>query len=391
MNEGSTMAPKLAPENLKTGVRPRILVVDDEPMLIDVLQDIVGRKVNCRILVARDLRQAREIMAVQSIDLLVTDLKLPDGDGMSLLAPLHDKHPHASAIIMTGEPSVDLAISALRQGAVDFVPKPFSADQIADRVTKALALQAGQMRVQKRLGRLRSAVRRLNEARKVVSRKVDLLCNDLITAYGELSKQLDVVRIQEGFRRYITETRDLEQMLCHTMDWLLRQLGYSNVAVWLAADDQDFQLGAYMKYTIPGDASLCQAMREGVVRNTLRQGLLRYTVEEAAEHLTPAELAMMPNQCVMGASATYLGEPLAAIVMFRSGDNPFTDEDAETLRKISPIFGGLLATLVRGDLDMDDEDADAPGGLEGPEGKAREDREDRGDADWWKRGENPPF
>lgn len=390
MNEGSMMAPKLAPENFKTVGRPRILVVDDEPMLIDVIRDVVSHKINCRILVARDLRQAHDIIASQDVDLLVTDLKLPDGDGMSLLPKLHDLHPSASAIIITGEPSVDIAINALRQGAVDFVPKPFTADQIADRVKKALTLHAGQVRVQKRLNRLRSAVRRLNEARKVVSRKVDLLCNDLITAYGELSRQLDVVRIQEGFRRYITETRDLEQMLCHTMDWLLRQLGYSNVAIWLAADDQDFQLGAYMKYTIPGEAPLCQAMRDGVVRSTLKQGLVRYTVEEAAEHLTPAELTQMPGQCVLGASATYLGEPLAAIVMFRAGDNPFTDEDAETLRKISPIFGGLLATLVRGDHDLEDEPGDEMDDRDDSNHR-RDDREERGDADWWKRGENPPF
>ena len=48
-----------------------------------------------------------------------------------------------------------------------------------------------------------------------------------MTAYGELSRQLDGVRTQEGFRRYIAEAADLEQLLCHAMDWLLRQMGYS--------------------------------------------------------------------------------------------------------------------------------------------------------------------
>ena len=71
----------------------------------------------------------------------------------------------------------------------------------------------------------------------MVSKKVDLLCNDLIAAYGELSRQLEAVRTTEAFRGAISAIADLEQLLCHTMDWLLRQMGYANVAIWLASDE----------------------------------------------------------------------------------------------------------------------------------------------------------
>ena len=113
---------------------------------------------------------------------------------------------------------------------------------------------------------LRDAVRRLNDTRKTVSRKVDLLCNDLVSAYGELSRELDSVRTQEMFRKYIAQAQDLEQLLCHAMDWILRQLGYCNIAIWLSADDAAFQLGAYMKYTIAGEQPLVDALRDGLVR-----------------------------------------------------------------------------------------------------------------------------
>src|SRR5205823_5756816 len=175
-------------------------------------------------------------------------------------------HPRASAIVITGQPTMDGAIDAIRQGAVDFLPKPFSADALLTRVNKALAVQAAGAKVQRRLDRLRDAVKRLNEARRLVSKKVDLLCNDLIGAYGELSKQLDVVRTQEGFRKLMADAKDLEQMLCHAMDWLLRQLGYSNVAIWLAGEDAEYQLGAYMKYTIPGEPALTEALKDGLLR-----------------------------------------------------------------------------------------------------------------------------
>ena len=152
----------------------------------------------------------------------------------------------------------------MREGAVDFLPKPFTADH-SDRARQQSAARSrpSRPRRQRRLDKLRDAVKRLNVARRMVSKKVDLLCNDLVTAYGELSRQLDAVRTQEGFRKLLDEANDLEQMLCHAMDWLLRQIGYSNVAIWLAGDDAEYQLGAYMKYTIPGEPPLTDAMKNG--------------------------------------------------------------------------------------------------------------------------------
>jgi len=94
---------------------------------------------------------------------------------------------------------------------------------------KALDRQAFSARQEKRFGKLRDAVRRLNESRRLISKKVDILCNDLVSAYGELSRQLDGVRTQEGFRKYVEKAKDLEQLLCHAMDWMLRQMGYANV------------------------------------------------------------------------------------------------------------------------------------------------------------------
>jgi hypothetical protein len=54
-----------------------------------------------------------------------------------------------------------------------------------------------------------------------VSKKVDLLCNDLVAAYGELSRKLDGVRTQESFRKLVDRRKDLAQLLCHAMDWIL--------------------------------------------------------------------------------------------------------------------------------------------------------------------------
>jgi FixJ family two-component response regulator len=386
----SPVVSKAAKSETKT---PRILVVDDEPMLIDLVGDVVGGSINCKVISAESIEEAKKILATTNIELLVADVNLPDGDGTALLSALKKHQPHANAIVITGQPSVDGAISALRAGAVDFLPKPFSAESLVARVSKALEHQALKAKKERRLDKLRDAVKRLNEARRLVSKKVDLLCNDLITAYGELSKQLDVVRTQEGFRKLLAEAADLEQMLCHAMDWLLRQIGYSNVAIWLTADDGEYQLGAYMKYTTPGEPAFTEAMKQGILKHINRDGFVHLTADEAREKLSHAELQHMAGQSILAVTCTYLGESLATVVMFRDAKTPFTDDDAQALKAVSPLFATALAGSVRDeDADVDDgsmldggddHDADGP--------PTKKPKEKKNDADWWKRGEAPPF
>lgn len=372
---------------LKT-TRPCVLVVDDEPEVLKLFSDIVGRQNHCTILRAPDLKQAQILMEKHPVHLLVADLSLPDGDGLALLPRLQDKHPNASAIIITGRPDVHKTISALRAGAVDFLPKPFTADAIVDRVQKALAQHDLAQRTEKRLDRLRSAVRKLNASRKMVTKKVDLLCNDLIGAYGDLAKQMDVVRHQEAFRKLMHEAKDLEQMLCHAMDWMLREAGYANVAIWLAADAEQYQLGAYMKYTIAGEPSLTEAMQKGIINRVIRENFLHVKSDQLEAMLTPSEFNHLQGQTMLASTCTYLGEALAVVVMFRDDKSPFNDEDAAMLKAMSPLFATCLAGMVRKSEDSDDSDPWS-GGESG--GLADEDDKGKNDADWWKRGEAPPF
>jgi FixJ family two-component response regulator len=386
---------KAAKTKIKT---PRILVVDDEPTLVDLVGDVVGGTIPCKVLSAPSIAEARKILATTPIELLVADVNLPDGKGTELLASLKESQPQANAIVITGQPSMDGAISAMREGAVDFLPKPFSAENLVTRVSKALEHQALMAKKERRLDKLRDAVRRLNEARRLVSKKVDLLCNDLITAYGELSKQLDTVRTQEGFRKLLAEAKDLEQLLCHAMDWLLRQIGYSNVAIWLTGDDAEYQLGAYMKYTTAGEQQFTDAMKHGLLKMVNRDGFVHLSSDEVKDKLSHTELQFMAGQSVLGVTCTYLGETLATIVMFRDAKTPFTDDDAQALKSVSPIFATSLAASVHDEDGEDDDggsllDDDLGGGGSGGTNppKKKNPKDKTTDADWWKRGEAPPF
>jgi len=385
------MLPVTSDSKSRAVTQPRVLVVDDEPGLVELIGEVVRQHIDCTIVVASTLAQARAILASGPVEVLVTDVHLPDGDGMSLLPTLKESQPNASAIVMTGNPSMDRAITAIRGGAIDFVAKPFSNQQLVDRVRSGIERHTQLVKREKRIERLREAVRRLNDSRKLISKKVDLLCNDLVGAYGDLSRQLEGVRNQDGFRKFISSAKDLEQLLCHSMDWLLREIGYANVAVYLAADDGVFQLGAYMKYTIAGDAPVTDALRRVIVPLAARDTVARVTSGSLGDKLSPPEMALLKGQEILAVNCTYLGESLASLLFFLDEKSPFTGDDVDLLKQISPIFAVELATIVR-EAQPDDSTPFYDGGSEIEDMDVQPKKRPKKDpADWWKRGEDAPF
>jgi FixJ family two-component response regulator len=416
--------PVVSTKDKITTKRPAVLIVDDEPAMLELSSDVLAREaITGKVFQATSVAEARRIIDREAIGLLIADVKLPDGDGTTLVEYLRDVQPTAGAVVITGDATLEQSVQVFRDGAIDYLPKPFTATQFADRIGKAINYQDSLVKTEKRLARLKSAVRKLNGARRTVSKKVDLLCNDLVGAYGDLARQFEDVRVKENFRKTVHAADDLEQMLCHTMDWLLRQSGYSNIAIYLAGDEGEYELGAYMKYTVQGTKSVTDALKLGINEHIVREDFVNLTDIEAAETLSPAELDHMPNMGAIGVNSTYLGESLATIIMFRDGKSPFTNDDAAMLRSIAPIFAQTLTTLARREggeddgyteenhEDHDDESHDigfADEGKIGDDNWARDDEDDNrpqyrdpkpskkpkkkaDDADWWKRGEPPPY
>jgi DNA-binding response OmpR family regulator len=379
----------------------RILVVDGDSRASKCVSDAATARGDCDMVLVRTVEEARRVLENEPVNFMVTEMHLSDGEGLSLVSELRRSSPGAGFLVTAKAAKVDDAVAALRQGAADFVPKPFTREVISDRLGKALTKQHELNRHERKLARLRDAVRKLSEARRMVAKKVDLLCNDLVTAYGEVSRQVDAVRTQEDFRKICDGAADLEQLLCHAMDWIMRRVGYANIAVFLASDEMSggaadgsgggFQLGAYVKYTIPSSTELTESLRNGMVMRAGREGFVRLSADEAVRELSPAELRHLRGQAIVAANCTYLGESLSTVVLFRDGASPFTNEDAETFKAIAPIFAIALASQVRSPITEDPDANPSATNEPGEDSEGKPNRDDRSDADWWKRGEAPPF
>ena len=118
---------------------PLALIVDDEPDILELLAITLGRmRVDTRE--ATNLQQARELLSQQKFDLCLTDLRLPDGDGIELVKYAQSNYPSLPVAVITAHGNMQTAIEAMKSGAFDFLSKPIELGVLRELVKNALAL-----------------------------------------------------------------------------------------------------------------------------------------------------------------------------------------------------------------------------------------------------------
>jgi signal transduction histidine kinase len=113
-----------------------ILIVDDEPV-IRQLMSLCFQKSNYRISSAKDVPGASAVLALERIDAIISDVMMPGEDG-TFLGRVHEAWPDLPVILMTGHAQMQMAIDAIKNGAFDFVCKPFDFDHMRKIVERAV-------------------------------------------------------------------------------------------------------------------------------------------------------------------------------------------------------------------------------------------------------------
>jgi two-component system response regulator PilR (NtrC family) len=115
------------------------LVVDDEPDLLELLiMTLEQMKIDCYA--AETLKQAKEHLHSHHFDLCLTDMRLPDGNGMELVAYIVQNYPQTPVAMITAYGSIESAVQALKTGAFDFITKPLKVLELRNLVNSALQL-----------------------------------------------------------------------------------------------------------------------------------------------------------------------------------------------------------------------------------------------------------
>jgi response regulator RpfG family c-di-GMP phosphodiesterase len=119
---------------------PNILVVDDEEYICDIIKESLS-DFDYNVLVTDDPQKAIQIIESQSIDFLLTDLILGDKSGMEVLNKAIELHSDVVVVLMTGQPTIENAVSVLKLGAYDYLIKPFSVERLKTIIRRGLERQ----------------------------------------------------------------------------------------------------------------------------------------------------------------------------------------------------------------------------------------------------------
>jgi len=163
---------------------PRILVVDDEPDLRELLE-ITLVKMGLDVDSAASLEEARRFLAAQEYSLVLTDMRLADGQGIDLVREISANHKNLPVAVLTAFGSADNAVAALKAGAFDYLSKPVGLDQLRTMVQSALRIS--------RPEELKSQVETPQTALRLVGQSAAM--RDLRAQIGKLARSMAPIAI----------------------------------------------------------------------------------------------------------------------------------------------------------------------------------------------------
>ena len=142
-----------------------ILVVDDDPSILDMTEDLLT-EAGFEVTKCGSGEEALELAEERDWDVVLSDLQMPGIDGLDLLAEMRERRPHTPVILMTAFGTIQVAVSAMRGGALDFVTKPFQAEELLVSLERAFERRA----LEEENRRLRRAVARVSSFGELVGK-----------------------------------------------------------------------------------------------------------------------------------------------------------------------------------------------------------------------------
>ncbi len=193
-------------ESKKLNSLLKILVIDDEPRIRDGCQMVLNEE-GFEVALASDGNEGVQMIQEEHYDIILVDLMMPGLSGLEVLSLVKERHPDTVVIVITGYATLEHSISAMKRGAFDFVPKPFTPDQLRAVVAKAIKYNRALQDISETNSRLKVMVNRLTDGVMTCDiEKRIVLANPaflhMIGYHGEpvLGRSIDDVNIGEQLR-----------------------------------------------------------------------------------------------------------------------------------------------------------------------------------------------
>lgn len=328
----------------------RVLVVDPEAALSSLVERCADSKHPLEVVHAASVAEAKKKLAEGPVDLAMIDPDLPDGSGIQLADELHRSRRLTQTIVVTKKPTLEAAMGAIRAGATDYLVKPVGLGDIAGRVHAALRKNQKQKTHVQRVRRLRRLCKKLDTARREVSQQVDILCNDLVSAYQDLAQQMNSVVQTSEYGMVIRDELDLEKLLRRTLEYLIEKAGPTNAAIFLPATADEYSLGGYVNYDCTPESAdmLLQHLADVFAPKVAKkEGVVTITDNVALAGWLGQDAMWLEDRHIIAFACKHEGECLAVLTLFRDGEEPFCGTMLDTCKAIGPMLGEALAKLIR--------------------------------------------
>jgi DNA-binding NtrC family response regulator len=116
----------------------RILIVDDEIDILELLELIITDRTEYEVVTTNTPLEVPDLLKKQPVDLMITDLRMPDIDGIELIEMVKEIDDQIPFIIITAYGTIESAVEAMRKGAFDYITKPFRQEQILLTIEKVM-------------------------------------------------------------------------------------------------------------------------------------------------------------------------------------------------------------------------------------------------------------
>jgi two-component system phosphate regulon sensor histidine kinase PhoR len=141
---------------------PKILVVDDEMRIREGCRDVLSKE-GFEVASADGGKKGLDMIAREHYDIILLDLMMPELSGLEVLPEVKASHPDTVVIVITGYATIEHSIEAMKSGAFDFIPKPFSPEQLKVVVSKAIEHTRALQDIAKEKSRMRGLINRLSD------------------------------------------------------------------------------------------------------------------------------------------------------------------------------------------------------------------------------------
>ncbi|WP_431242058.1 response regulator [Flavobacterium sp. P21] len=118
-------------------LKENILIVDDNYEMLTLFQRTI-KALNYQTYKASSVNEAIEVLKNNSINLLITDLNMPEINGIELIKYTEEHFPEISKLVVTGMPSIDNAVDAIKSGALEYLIKPFTSEELSKAIKNSL-------------------------------------------------------------------------------------------------------------------------------------------------------------------------------------------------------------------------------------------------------------